>query len=406
MVEVKKPKILIIINRLVIGGQAIDTIPLAWYLQENFTVHVLYGEKEQDEEEALYLLDLYPGLHIQKLPLLQRSISPMQDWKAYRAIKKIIKENGYAIVHTHGFKSGMLGRRAAFTLHVPCIVHTFHGHLFHSYYNRFISKCIIRLERWLGKMTDIIVTISKEQKQEISEVFRIVPADKNHIVHLGIDEKHFFRHTDAGGNSFKEKFQVDEKQINIGIIGRIVQIKNFTLFVEVVEKMEQLYSQQVRFFVVGDGVLAGEVQELLKAKNISFSTAEEMDTTAPVVFTSWMPDIAAVIQAIDIVVLTSYNEGTPMSLIEAQLCGKPVVATNVGGVAATFLPDASGYLVAPGDAAAFAEKLAILIENKNKRLDMGKIAVNFAAANFSKKREVEEMTKLYQACLEQKQQIS
>lgn len=404
--ETHKPKILIIINRLVIGGQAIDTIPVAWYLQEKFTVHVLYGEKEKDEEEALYLLDLYPGLHIQKLPLLQRSISISNDWKAYQAIKKFIRENAYDIVHTHGFKSGMLGRLAAYRLKVPCIVHTFHGHLFHSYYNRFVSKRIIQLERWLGKKTDFIITISPQQQKEISHIFHIVPTEKNKMVRLGIDEKHFFRNTMEGKNSFTAKFPVDKRKVLVGIIGRIVQIKNFALFVEVVERMHQRFPQQVCFFVVGDGNLTQEVQGMLQAKNIFFRNADENEKQATVIFTSWIPDIAAVVQAIDIVILTSYNEGTPMSLIEAQLCGKPVVATDVGGVSDTFLPGKSGFLVPSGDAYTFAEKLAILVENESKRLEMGKIAVNFVATNFSKKREVEEMTKLYQACLGKKQPIS
>jgi len=398
----KKPNILIIINRLVIGGQAIDTIPLAWYLQENFSVHVLYGEKENDEEEALFLLDMYPGLQIEKLPLLQRNISPVRDMAAYRAIKKILKKNKFAVVHTHGFKSGMLGRLAARAMRVPCIVHTFHGHLFHSYYNRFISTSIVYLERMLGRITQRIITISPQQLEEISGKFSIAPLSKTRMIRLGIDEKHFFRNVLNGRNPFKEKFKVQEADIHIGIIGRIVQIKNFTLFADVAEKVLALHPAGVKFYVVGDGILAGHVQEILASKHISFSTPEQKNEKASVIFTSWAPDIAMVIQALDIVMLTSYNEGTPMSLIEAQLCGKPVVATNVGGVSDTFIGGKTGFLIPPGDAELFAKKLILLIENEELRKEMGALAVSFATENFSKKTEVQKIMDLYNECLQNK----
>lgn len=397
-----KPNILIIINRLVIGGQAIDTIPLAWYLQENFSVHVLYGEKENDEEEALFLLDLYPGLQIEKLPLLQRSISPARDFAAYRAIKNILKKNEFAVVHTHGFKSGMLGRLAAHAMHVPCIVHTFHGHLFHSYYNQFISASIIRLERMLGRITSRIITISPQQLEEISGKFSITPISKTRMIRLGIDEKHFFRNLQEDKNSFKEKYNLKDDEIHIGIIGRIVQIKNFTLFADVAEKVLAAYPARVKFYVVGDGILAGHVQDILLSKNISFSAPGRKNENASVIFTSWAPDIATVINALDIVMLTSYNEGTPMSLIEAQLCGKPVVATNVGGVSDTFIAEKTGFLIPPGDADLFAKKLILLIENEQLRKEMGAAAVNFATENFSKKTEVQKVTDLYHECLQNK----
>lgn len=398
----RKPNILIIINRLVIGGQAIDTIPLAWYLQEKFTVQVLYGEKENDEEEALFLLDLYPGLQIKKLPVLQRSISFSKDLAAYRAIKNILKKNKFAVVHTHGFKSGLLGRLAARAMRVPCIVHTFHGHLFHSYYSRFISTLIVYLERMMGRITNKIITISPQQLKEISGKFSIVPASKVFMIRLGIDEKHFFRNVSENQNYFKEKYILKKEEIHIGIIGRIVQIKNFALFVDVVEKVLVAYSSQVKFYVVGDGSLAGHVQEILASKNITFSTPGNTIEDAPVIFTSWVPDIATVIQALDIIILTSYNEGTPMSLIEAQLCGKPVVATDVGGVSDTFVADKTGFLIPPGDADMFAKKLILLMENENLRMEMGNAAVQFATENFSKKVEVQKVTELYMECLQNK----
>lgn len=382
-----------------IGGQAIDTIPLAWYLQENFSVHVLYGEKENDEEEALFLLDLYPNLQIEKLPVLQRSISFSKDFAAYHAIKNILKKEEFAVVHTHGFKSGLLGRLAAKAMRVPCIVHTFHGHLFHSYYNRFFSTAIVYLERMMGRITHKIITISPEQFEEISGKYAIATASKISMIRLGIDEQHFFRNVSATQHFFKEKYAFKKEDIHIGIIGRIVQIKNFTLFVDVVESVLKVFPVGVKFYVVGDGILAGQVQEILVSKNISISIPGKPVEDASVVFTSWAPDIARVIQALDIIMLTSYNEGTPMSLIEAQLCGKPVVATNVGGVSDTFIADKTGFLIPAGDAEMFSKKLILLIENESMRKDMGNAAVNFAAQNFSKKVEVQKVTDLYMECL-------
>src|SRR5687768_7985377 len=140
------PRLLIIINRFVIGGQAADTIPLLYHLKDKYLIKVIYGEKEADEIEPLFLLQQYPGLDLQKMPSLKRSINPFADVISTFRMYKLIKAFKPDIVHTHGAKSGLTGRIAAKIWGKAVLVHTFHGHLFHSYFNAFTTKAIIQTE--------------------------------------------------------------------------------------------------------------------------------------------------------------------------------------------------------------------------------------------------------------------
>lgn len=369
---------------------------LAYYLKVCFSVTILYGEKEADEEEALYMLKNYPSLEIKKISHYQRSINLFKDYKAYRLIKKEVA--GMDVVHTHGFKSGFLGRLAAHAAGVSCIVHTFHGHLFHSYYNSFFSSCIIAFERWLGRFTNKIIAISERQEYELAEQYKIVPRNKLAVIYLGIDEKTFFRNQTNLSTSFREKFDLKEDTIAIGIIGRIVKVKNFSLFVQVVSKLIAAGESKLKFFVIGDGMLKSSVQQQLSEAGIAWSESDNYSRETTVLFTSWIPEIAAAIEGLDIIMLTSHNEGTPVSLIEAQLCGKPVVATDVGGVRDTFINNKTGFLVQPGNADEFAGRLGELIANKTLRESMGTKSVAFAKQRFSKNTEVEKLKQLYKDC--------
>jgi glycosyltransferase involved in cell wall biosynthesis len=188
--------------------------------------------------------------------------------------------------------------------------------------------------------------------------------------------------------------------VAIAIIGRIVPVKNYALFVEVVAKIvaDVNLARQIKFFVIGDGAEKMNVQSALDELGIHWSNDGAQNNTNSVIFTSWIPDVAQALHAMDIVVLTSHNEGTPLSLIEAQFCGKPVVATNVGGVKDTLLDGESGFLVPPGNADAFAEKLVLLMKDEALRNRMGKKAADFATNKFSKEKETSSFRHLYQHC--------
>lgn len=389
-----KPRILIIINRLVIGGQALDTVPLANALRAHFDIEVCYGEKEIDEEEALFLKQKYPQLILTKIPELKRSINWFNDIIAYKIIKKKIIAGQFDLVHTHGAKSGLLGRIAAWRCGVKHIVHTFHGHVFHSYYNRFFSACIIQLERWLGRVTTKVVAISAHQRKELAEIYKIVPDEKIVTIPLGVDIHLFNRDAETQRKAFRNQFELNENITAVSIIGRLVQVKNPGLFIRIVVKAirDRL---PVCFFVIGDGMLKQSMQHKLDMEGIKWSESSINNGKNRVIFTSWISNIVPAVQAMDVIVLTSFNEGTPLSIIEAQACGKPVVAADAGGVRDTFIHKETGFLIAQEDEEGFYEKLKYLIVDNNARHQMGESANKFATQHFSREAEIKNFTAFY-----------
>jgi glycosyltransferase involved in cell wall biosynthesis len=389
-----KPRLLIILNRFVIGGQAVDTLPLAYYLQKDFDVLILYGEKEKDEVEPAFLLHKYKGLILKRVKGLKRSVNPLQDFAAFFQILKVLLHFKPAIVHTHGAKSGLLGRVGAFFCGVPVIVHTFHGHLFHSYFSRFVSGLLVFTERCLSKITSGCIVLSTSQWNDLVKVFKVFPEQKVEIIPLGFDD--YNDHNGAALRQvFREKYSLRESDVAIGIVGRIVPVKNHPFFIEVVSKLLKIYADSPpAFFIIGDGELKETLESQLENLHIPFST-QSISSTTRIVFTSWLTDIGEVMSGLDIVALTSVNEGTPLSIIEAQAFGKPVVATNVGGVRDTMVDEETGFYVDKNDLETFCEKSQALIEDAGKRRKMGEAGKRFVAERFSKQREVDMTSNFY-----------
>ena len=391
-----KPRLLILTNRLIVGGISNDIIPLIYHLHAEFEILLLYGKKEKGEADAVFLLNKYPGLQIKKITSFQKRTNLLNDFIAWLALSKEIKKFKPDIVHTHGAKSGFLGRVAAHRNKVPYIVHTYHGHHFHSYYKKFINSFLLKIERKLGSFTNVVIAISKSQKKELVEMYKIVPSNKIKIIPLGIEEQK------ANANpeqkcSFRKKYNIKEDTVAIGVVGRIVPVKNLKLFITVAAKLIASKTKEIRFFIIGDGVLRKELEEQCTLLNLSYTEIAGED--ADIIFTSWIEDILPAIHAMDIVALTSNNEGTPMSLIEAQFSEKPVVATNVGGVRDVVIDNETGFLTEPGNAEMMYEKLKLLIEHGELRNTMGKKAADFAKTNFSKQKEIESYKQLYKSLL-------
>jgi glycosyltransferase involved in cell wall biosynthesis len=393
-----KPHLLIILNRLVVGGHVIDTLPLANALIDQYEILVVYGEKEKDEQDFSSVIDS-SNIAFQKIHSLRRSVNPLNDVVAVIDLHRIIKKFKPVIVHTHGSKPGVNGRIAAWLANVPVIIHTFHGHLFHSYYNKFVSLAIIKLERILGNISSKIIVLGEQQRKEICEVYKIATQDKTKLIPLGVDEHLYSENVETLRSDFRSKHHLTQEITAIGIIGRIVPIKNHKLFAEVVIKLTRSsVGEKIKFFVVGDGYSKKSIQNILANAGIAWSN-NDYDKEAKVIFTSWVTPVAKVLHGLDIVVLTSLNEGTPLSLIEAQVCAKPVVASNVGGVKDTFLNNESGFLIEDHDINAFMNKITMLVEEPERRKKMGCIGQSFAKKKFSKQAEINAFRELYASCI-------
>lgn len=350
--------------------------------------------QQEDEQEFTDIPEYDDSIQFRKINTLKRSINPFNDVFAMITLYKTIKDFKPSIVHTHGSKPGVTGRLAAWFAHVPVIIHTFHGHLFHSYYNRFVSWFIIRLEKILARITAKLVVLGNAQQKEIVQQYKITRPEKIALIPLGINETYCIDNSE--GEDFRKKYHLDENMVAIAIIGRMVPVKNHRFFIDVIDKFKT--NQQVKFFFIGDGILKNDLQEYFSVKGITWSESVK-NLSAKVMFTSWLTPVTPALHAMDIVVLTSNNEGTPLTLIEAQLCSKPVVAVNVGGVQDTFINEQSGFLIGTHNADAFADKLKQLIENKTLRVAMGEKGYFFAREKFSKQAEVAAFKNMYAQCL-------
>jgi glycosyltransferase involved in cell wall biosynthesis len=395
-------KILRIHNRMIIGGPSHNVTLLSAYLSPEFETKLLVGKKDPTEKDAGYIAEQL-GLVPIEITEMRRSILPFNDILAYYRIKKIIKEYKPDIVHTHASKSGAIGRLAAKNCKVPLIVHTFHGHVFHSYFSDFMSKMIVLFERFLAKKTDAIIAISDSQKHELVDVYKIAPSNKVFTVPLGFNLDKFSTDQETKRIIFRNKHGLSGNEFTIGIIGRIVPIKNHDMFIEVAAIVKKQTNKDVRFLIIGDGELRPQIEK----KSLELSLSYSYFITNPkektdILVTSWETEIDQVLAGLNMVLLTSNNEGTPVSLIEAQSAKLPVVSTNVGGVEDVVIHGETGFITNVGDVQTFANYVNQLIEDEDLCKKMGNAGYENVIKRYSKQRLVKDMRNLYLSFLSKK----
>lgn len=391
------PKVLRIINRLNLGGPTYNAAYLSKYIDPDFDTLLVSGMKDETEKSSEFIvknLDLYPVY----IPEMYRELNPFKDYKSYFRIRKIIEEYKPDIVHTHAAKAGAVGRLAASHAGVPVIVHTFHGHVFHSYFNPVKERMFLEIERYLAKRTTAIISLSQKQKEELVDTFRIAPASKFEIIPLGFDLNKFATDKDEKRKSFRKEYNIDEDEIAIGIVGRLVPIKNHELFFRAIHKVTQKSTKKVRAFVIGDGEERANLELLATQLGLTFNN-ENKTEKHPLTFTSWIEQIDVSNAGMDIIALTSKNEGTPVSLIEAQASGKPIVSTDVGGIQNIVSSGQTALLSKSGDVDAFASNLLKLVENDALRYSMSNQGSEFVMEHFSYQRLCRDMAGLYRRLL-------
>jgi GT2 family glycosyltransferase len=399
----RRIKVLRMIARLNIGGPAIHVHLLTEGLDsERFEPILVAGKISPTEGDMSYLFDCLDKKPI-IIPELQREISLRMDVKAFLSIFNRLREERPDIVHTHTAKAGSSARLAVMVYNLICAkkirtVHTFHGHVFDGYFSRAKSRLFVWIERFLARLTDVIIAISETQKRDLSEKFHIAPARKINTIELGFDLKPFLRNGALRGQ-FRHSFGINNDTILIGIIGRLVPIKNHKVFFQAAKLfLDQNPGVQAKFVVVGDGELRNELEYY----------CQELGLTSHVKFCSWIRNVSLVYADLDILALTSENEGTPVSIIEAMASSVPVISTNAGGVLDLLgppdgVPFSDGFVVCErgilcrkDDALGFAKGLKYIIESdlreKQKRL---MLARSFVKERFSDKRLLHDLESLY-----------
>ena len=389
-------KVLRILNRFNVGGPVFNATYLTKYMPDQYETLLIGGVNDPSEANSLYVPHS-EGIDAQQISEMKRSVNLLEDRKAYLAIKKIIKEYQPDIVHTHASKAGAIGRLAASRMKVPVIVHTFHGNVFDGYFSKRKSDFFKRIEKYLASKSTAIVAISNEQKTQLCDVHYICPPEKVHVISLGLDLERFSINSDFKRNAYRTKFELDNDTIVIGIVGRLVPVKNHALFIQAISYVKQHSNKKIQAFVIGDGEELKAIKEVCQIFGLKHSKTP--NPKADVIFTSWILDVEEPMAGIDIVCLTSFNEGTPVSLIEAQANGKPVVATMAGSTSTVVKDGESGLLCGIYEDNKFYLNLLRLVDDKKLRIEFGKTGMAHVKKHFSIQRLVDDTDRLYQKLL-------
>jgi glycosyltransferase involved in cell wall biosynthesis len=391
------PKVLRIINRLNLGGPTYNAAFLSKFLAPEFETMLVSGMKAESEESSEFIvknLDLKPVY----IPEMYRELNPLRDYKSYFKIRKLIRQFKPDIVHTHAAKAGAVGRLAAAHERVPVIVHTFHGHVFHSYFSPAKTKIFLEIERYLAKRTTKIVTLSEIQKNELSSIYKVAPAEKFEIIPLGFDLKKFETNQAEKRKKFRELYNIDDDEIAIGIVGRLVPIKNHKLFLRALSIVAAKTNRKIRAFIIGDGEERANLELFAEELGLKFNNGNLQQKNI-LTFTSWIKDIDVSNAGMDIIVLTSNNEGTPVSLIEAQASGKAIVSTNIGGIEDIVLQNRTALLSPINDEQTLSDNLLKLVESNELRKSFSEAGADFVRNKFSYERLCSDMKVFYKSLL-------
>jgi glycosyltransferase involved in cell wall biosynthesis len=358
-----------------VGGPAVQVSGLMRGLSSNDFDHRLYTGYCA-EDEADYIKEQAPDVKAIQLDGLGRKVNLGTDFLILFKLIREIRSFKPDVIHTHTAKAGVIGRLASiFSLHSSFRVHTFHGHLLSGYFSSVKTRLVVLIERVLALQTHILVSVGEKVRDELL-VKKIGNFSKFRIFPPGLVLK-----TLITRDSALTSLGLDSTYIYVSFIGRITQIKRPDRFLEMVELVYRK-NNNVKFLVAGGGDLLDVCQK----------TAS--DKALPVIFLGWRSDIENVISASDIVVLTSDNEGTPISLIQAGLAGKPTVSTNVGSVKEIVLDGKTG-LITELTPESIAIAIDILIRDKALRNRFGLAAKAHTRANYSVNRLIQDHAELY-----------
>src|SRR5438309_2693195 len=310
-------KVLRVITRLNIGGPPIHAILLTSALDDGveFRSTLVAGVTAPHEGD---MLDLARARDVQPVSLaaLGREISPLDDLVALARLVQIVRQVRPDVVHTHMAKAGTVGRLAARVCGVPLIVHTYHGHVFHSYFGHARTRVFLTIERALGLATHRIVVVGDGQRDEIAS-YGVAPLTKIESIRLGLELSPFLR-ADTARGALRRELGIQAGTPLVGIVARLVPIKAHEVFLEAAVRIRAALPP-VQFLVVGDGERRQELETLVQRRGLSQAVR----------FLGWRRDMRNVYADLDVVALTSRNEGSPVGVIAAGAARRAVVSFAV-----------------------------------------------------------------------------
>ena len=384
-------KIIMFSNRLIIGGPSVHLLSLVEYFSQKHSILLIYGaplanEATMEEEFARFDVQLY------KIDKLKRSKNPILDIISMNTVGRLIQEFKPDIIHTHTYKPGLIGRVMAKKYGIKRIIHTYHGLIFDTYFSKTLSLTLAKIDKQLAKSTDVIIALSETQQKQIIANIGAAVADKIKVIPLAVSEQEY-KFTPASGANYRKKMGIADNTVLLAMLGRLADVKNVGMAIDAFAELKNnSRADNAILLIIGDG----EQKQMLvsKAANIglrvSFDTA--VDNT-DILFVGWQRELIPIYSAMDILLLTSKNEGTPFNIIEAQMMHTAVIAPLVGGI-----PD----IVEDGKTALLYTKnsdlllnIESLISDKELLLEMKQKGLNFAKQNFSMSKMLNSYEKLY-----------
>lgn len=374
------PNVVRAITRLNIGGPARQALLLTKALSDTYHSVLIAGTPPPHEGE---LKD--PQVSVTHVPLV-RSLSPINDTRAFYAIKRQIEQRRPALVHTHMAKAGVLARIAAYRLKPrPVIVHTYHGHVLDGYFGRAATGAFTQVERSMASRSDALIAVSDEIRDELIDL-GVGVAEKWHVIAVGLDLGPFLAVNGPSGG-LRKALGIPREAVVVGAVGRLTAIKDHATLVSA---MEQLPG--VHLVLLGDGELSSKLK----------SQADKQSLRGRIHFPGWVADVASALADIDVIAQTSVNEGTPVALIEAAAAGRPIVTTDVGGVPSVVINGVTGIFVPTRDPSATATALRHLAGDSRLRSSLGRAGRRQARTRFAEDRLISDIRALYDELLQRR----
>jgi glycosyltransferase involved in cell wall biosynthesis len=361
------------------GGPALHVSYLSAGLRERgYETILVAGSVGQGEQSMAYVTEEL-GVPVVTIPHLHREISPVRDLLATVRLARIMRAERPAILHTH------TGRHRP-----PIIVHTFHGHVLRGYFGRFWTGVFRLLERLLARITDALVAVSPEVRDELV-AFGVAPASKFRVIRLGIELDERLARDGAARAETRRVMGIPDERFVVGWIGRMTAVKRTDAVLTAFRRLKDDGVDAV-LCMVGDGPDRRSVEDL----------AGELGIMRDSLFPGYQEDVGPFFAAFDVFVLPSGNEGTPVTAIEALASGCPVVATRVGGVPDVVTDGEDGFLVEPGDVDELATSMARLANDAGLRARMAAAGRERMRTRYSVDRLIDDVDRLYRDLLARK----
>jgi len=382
-------RVLRVIARLNVGGPALHVSYLTSELDKIGYETMLVAGRVSEGEGSMEYAAREQGIEPVYIPSLQREISPLVDASAIAKVTGLIREFRPHVLHTHTAKAGAVGRIAAMLAgraRPPVVVHTFHGHVLRGYFGPGKTEAFRKLERRLARSTDALIAVSPEVRDDLVSL-GIAPESKITVIRLGLDLASRIAAPPEARDLVRAELGIPADAFVVGWLGRMTEIKRAD---DLLRAFAAMRDPRAHLLLAGNGPLRSELQAL----------AQELGLGERAHFVGFRDDVGSVYAASDAVALTSANEGTPVSIIEALAAGRPVVSTDVGGVSDVVQPGATGFLTPPGDVAAVADGLQRLAHlSPEERGRMGALGRASVVDRYSVPRLVNDVDSLYRELL-------